>query len=136
MVAQQAPLIADKFTKVLIYKCFGHFCHLLAPFAMKACRTLSCTRTERPMRTASSSLEAMRRRTVQRLTCKVTAISEVVIKVLAEVGRGLGALMRLRHHGLQQAHPNGEKVRVQGCDVYTFRSGRVVRKDSYRKIVE
>ena len=31
---------------------------------------------------------------------------------------------------------NGEKVRVQGCDFYTFRSGRVVRKDSYWKIVE
>ena len=31
---------------------------------------------------------------------------------------------------------NGDKVRVQGCDFYTFRSGRVVRKDSYWKIVE
>ena len=31
---------------------------------------------------------------------------------------------------------NGEKVRVQGCDFYTFRSGQVVRKDSYWKIVE
>ena len=31
---------------------------------------------------------------------------------------------------------NGEKVRVQGCDFYTFRNGRVVRKDSYWKIVE
>jgi ketosteroid isomerase-like protein len=31
---------------------------------------------------------------------------------------------------------NGEKVRVQGCDFYTFRSGRVVCKDSYWKIVE
>ncbi len=31
---------------------------------------------------------------------------------------------------------NGEKVRVRGCDFYTFRSGRVVRKNSYWKIVE
>ena len=31
---------------------------------------------------------------------------------------------------------NGEKVKVQGCDFYTFRNGRVVRKDSYWKIVE
>ena len=31
---------------------------------------------------------------------------------------------------------NGEKVRVRGCDFYTFRSGRAVRKDSYWKIVE
>ena len=31
---------------------------------------------------------------------------------------------------------NGDKVRVQGCDFYTFRSGRVVRKDSYWKIIE
>ena len=30
---------------------------------------------------------------------------------------------------------NGEKVKVRGCDFYTFRSGRVVRKDSYWKIV-
>jgi ketosteroid isomerase-like protein len=32
--------------------------------------------------------------------------------------------------------PNGEKVTVRGCDFYTFRSGRVIRKDSYWKIVE
>jgi ketosteroid isomerase-like protein len=31
---------------------------------------------------------------------------------------------------------NGEKVKVQGYDFYTFRNGRVVRKDSYWKIVE
>jgi ketosteroid isomerase-like protein len=31
---------------------------------------------------------------------------------------------------------NGEKVQVQGCDFYTFRSGLVIRKDSYWKIVE
>jgi ketosteroid isomerase-like protein len=31
---------------------------------------------------------------------------------------------------------NGEKVKVQGCDFYTFRDSQVVRKDSYWKIVE
>ena len=31
---------------------------------------------------------------------------------------------------------NGEKVRVRGCDFYTFRDGKVIRKDSYWKIVE
>lgn len=31
---------------------------------------------------------------------------------------------------------NGEKVIVRGCDFYTFRSGLVVRKDAYWKIVE
>jgi len=31
---------------------------------------------------------------------------------------------------------SGEKVRVRGCDFYTFRDGRVMRKDSYWKIVE
>ena len=31
---------------------------------------------------------------------------------------------------------NGEKVKVQGCDFYTFRGGHVVRKDSYWKIIE
>ena len=31
--------------------------------------------------------------------------------------------------------PAGEKVRVRGCDFYSFRNGKVVRKDSYWKIV-
>ncbi len=31
---------------------------------------------------------------------------------------------------------NGEKIKVRGCDFFTFRSGLVVRKDSYWKIVE
>ncbi|HVZ02412.1 MAG TPA: nuclear transport factor 2 family protein [Dongiaceae bacterium] len=30
----------------------------------------------------------------------------------------------------------GKKVEVRGCDFYTFRDGKVVRKDSYWKIVE
>ena len=28
------------------------------------------------------------------------------------------------------------KVEVRGCDFYTFRDGKVIRKDSYWKIVE
>jgi ketosteroid isomerase-like protein len=31
--------------------------------------------------------------------------------------------------------PAGEKVRVRGCDFYTFDDGKVIRKDSYWKIV-
>ncbi|WP_244483720.1 nuclear transport factor 2 family protein [Rhizobium sp. Root482] len=31
---------------------------------------------------------------------------------------------------------NGTKTEVQGCDLYTFRNGKVIRKDSYWKIVE
>jgi ketosteroid isomerase-like protein len=31
--------------------------------------------------------------------------------------------------------PGGEKIEVRGCDFYTFRDGKVVRKDSYWKIV-
>lgn len=31
---------------------------------------------------------------------------------------------------------DGQRVEVQGCDFYTFRDGKVVRKDSYWKIVE
>ena len=31
--------------------------------------------------------------------------------------------------------PLGEKVCVRGCDFYTFRDGKVTRKDSYWKIV-
>lgn len=31
--------------------------------------------------------------------------------------------------------PTGENVCVRGCDFYTFRNGKVTRKDSYWKIV-
>jgi ketosteroid isomerase-like protein len=31
---------------------------------------------------------------------------------------------------------DGHKVEVRGCDFYTFRRGKVIRKDSYWKIVE
>lgn len=31
---------------------------------------------------------------------------------------------------------DGTKTEVRGCDFYTFRDGKVVRKDSYWKIVE
>ena len=31
---------------------------------------------------------------------------------------------------------DGTKTEVQGCDLYTFRNGKVIRKDSYWKIVE
>jgi ketosteroid isomerase-like protein len=31
---------------------------------------------------------------------------------------------------------NGTRTEVQGCDLYTFRNGQVIRKDSYWKIVE
>ena len=30
----------------------------------------------------------------------------------------------------------GTRVKVRGCDFYTFRDGKVIRKDSYWKIVE
>lgn len=32
--------------------------------------------------------------------------------------------------------PAGDPVRVRGCDHWEFRNGRVIRKDSYWKIVE
>jgi ketosteroid isomerase-like protein len=32
--------------------------------------------------------------------------------------------------------PDGRKTNVRGCDFYTFREGKVIRKDSYWKIVE
>lgn len=32
--------------------------------------------------------------------------------------------------------PDGRKIRVRGCDFYEFRAGKVIRKDSYWKIVE
>jgi ketosteroid isomerase-like protein len=31
---------------------------------------------------------------------------------------------------------DGKKVEVRGCDFYTFRGGKVIRKDSYWKIVD
>jgi ketosteroid isomerase-like protein len=30
----------------------------------------------------------------------------------------------------------GQKIAVRGCDFYTFRDGKIIRKDSYWKIVE
>jgi ketosteroid isomerase-like protein len=32
--------------------------------------------------------------------------------------------------------PQGDRRNVRGCDFYSFRNGKVVRKDSYWKIVE
>lgn len=32
--------------------------------------------------------------------------------------------------------PAGDRVRVHGCDHWTFRDGKVIKKDSYWKIVE
>jgi len=32
--------------------------------------------------------------------------------------------------------PDGDRVRVRGCDHWEFRNGKVTRKDSYWKIVE
>ena len=37
---------------------------------------------------------------------------------------------------LTGTRPDGERVNVRGCDHYEFRDGKVVRKDSYWKIVE
>lgn len=31
--------------------------------------------------------------------------------------------------------PTGEQIKVRGCDHYEFRDGKVIRKDSYWKIV-
>jgi ketosteroid isomerase-like protein len=32
--------------------------------------------------------------------------------------------------------PDGVRIKVRGCDFYTFRDGKVARKDSYWKIVQ
>jgi ketosteroid isomerase-like protein len=32
--------------------------------------------------------------------------------------------------------PDGRRVQVRGCDLWEFRDGKVIRKDSYWKIVE
>jgi ketosteroid isomerase-like protein len=32
--------------------------------------------------------------------------------------------------------PDGKRKEVQGCDFYTFRNSKVIRKDAYWKIVE
>jgi ketosteroid isomerase-like protein len=32
--------------------------------------------------------------------------------------------------------PDGTRVQVRGCDHWEFRDGKVIRKDSYWKIVE
>ncbi len=37
---------------------------------------------------------------------------------------------------LTGTRPDGQRIEVCGCDFYTFRDGKVTRKDSYWKIVE
>lgn len=37
---------------------------------------------------------------------------------------------------LTGTRPDGEQIRVRGCDHYEFRSGKVVRKDAYWKLVD
>ncbi|MEZ5832595.1 MAG: nuclear transport factor 2 family protein [Dongiaceae bacterium] len=37
---------------------------------------------------------------------------------------------------LTGTRPDGQRIEVWGCDFYTFRNGKVIRKDSYWKIVE
>jgi ketosteroid isomerase-like protein len=37
---------------------------------------------------------------------------------------------------LTGSRPDGQRIKVRGCDFYTFWDGKVVRKDSYWKIVE
>ena len=37
---------------------------------------------------------------------------------------------------LTGTRPDGERVEARGCDHYEFRDGKVVRKDSYWKMVE
>jgi ketosteroid isomerase-like protein len=37
---------------------------------------------------------------------------------------------------LTGTRPDGTKVKVRGCDHYEFREGKVIRKDSYWKIVD
>jgi ketosteroid isomerase-like protein len=37
---------------------------------------------------------------------------------------------------LTGSRSDGQRIKVRGCDFYTFRDGKVVRKDSYWKIVE
>jgi ketosteroid isomerase-like protein len=32
--------------------------------------------------------------------------------------------------------PQGQRIEANGCDFYSFRSGQVIKKDSYWKIVE
>lgn len=47
-----------------------------------------------------------------------------------------GANMVASEWLLTGTRPDGQRVRVRGCDHYEFRDGMVVRKDSYWKIVE
>lgn len=37
---------------------------------------------------------------------------------------------------LTGTRPDGTRTEAHGCDFYTFRNGKVIRKDSYWKIVE
>ena len=48
----------------------------------------------------------------------------------------VGGNMGVSEWLLTGTRPNGERVEVRGCDHYEFRGGKIVRKDSYWKIVE
>ncbi len=39
-------------------------------------------------------------------------------------------------NGCTQVHKSGSHIEVRGCDLFEFRNGKVLRKDSYWKIVE
>ena len=44
--------------------------------------------------------------------------------------------MRVSEWLLTGTSPDGTAIKVRGCDRYEFRDGKVIRKDSYWKIVE
>ncbi len=42
----------------------------------------------------------------------------------------------ISHWTLRGTATNGERIEVRGCDFFTFRDGKIVKKDSYWKIRE
>lgn len=47
-----------------------------------------------------------------------------------------GASTGISRWTLTGTRRDGQRIEVWGCDFYTFRDGKVIRKDSYWKIVE
>ena len=56
---------------------------------------------------------------------------------LVETGNPLNlAIQGDGYFEVEGTQPDGTTIRVRGCDLWVFRDSRVVRKDSYWKIVE
>ena len=68
-------------------------------------------------------------------------VTELLLELLVELIEGEALVLRARVLDLQRAHQvahaaDGQPVEVRGCDFFTFKNGKIAKKDSYWKIRE